>query len=111
MALDQKSKLSFASKIAKGGKPVDLRVYYSANGIKEPTETLNQRVYHNPSQSISLSFPVGRDLYDTDWVYLSFYSETGCSMMLNVMFKDGANHIIHRKRAPAELSSTEIKEF
>lgn len=41
MALDQKSKLMYSSKIAKGGKPIDLKVCYSANGIKEPTETVN----------------------------------------------------------------------
>jgi hypothetical protein len=38
MAQDQKSKLIYAQKIAKGGRPVDLRVCYSGTGIKEPTE-------------------------------------------------------------------------
>jgi hypothetical protein len=66
-----------ATKIIQGTK-VDLRIAYSASGIKEPTDLHAQRVYQNPQRSVGLPFPINRDHYEGDWVYMSFYSETGC---------------------------------
>lgn len=31
---------------------------------------------------------MGREFYEGDWVYLCLYSQTGCLVQLNVLFKD-----------------------
>ena len=73
---------------ATSGRLVDLRVYYSANGIKEPTEQKNQKTYLNPVKSVALSFNPGRDRYEHEWIYVSFYSDSGCTIFCNIVWRD-----------------------
>lgn len=63
----------------KGQRNVDLRIHYSADPKNsEPTEQECFKVYHNPLRTVPLITPSGRDFYESDWVYLSFYSQVGC---------------------------------
>ena len=82
-------------KVAK--RTVDLRVYYSTT-CKEPSENQCLKTYLNPLYSVGLTTPSGRDMYDADWVYLTMYSETGCLLNLNVVFKDDQNYNLRRSK-------------
>lgn len=66
---------------------MDLRIFYSCVH-KEPTELINQKVYINPERRVILQTPQGRDSFDNEWVYLSFFSLSGCQLILSVSFKD-----------------------
>ena len=57
----------------------------------------------NPVKSIPLPYVQGRDQYDHEWVYLSFFSESGCSVKVNVVFKDGNNARARRQITNANL--------
>jgi hypothetical protein len=80
-----------------GKRAVDLRVYYSTT-VKEPSENQCLRTYLNPQYSVGLVTPAGRDIYDSEWVYLTMYSETGCLVNLTVVFKDDQNYNLRRSK-------------
>lgn len=47
--------------------------------------------------------PQGTDMYDTEWVYLSMYSESGCTLHLTLLFKDDQGHQTRkRNKGPKE---------
>jgi hypothetical protein len=89
--------------LSEGGRFVDLRINYSANNIKEPTEARNQKSFINPVKSVPLPFVHGRDHYEHNWVYLSFFSESGCSVKVSVVFKDDKNTWARRMTTMASL--------
>lgn len=51
----------------------------------------------NPEKIIQLATPPGRETYEGEWVYLTLYSQTGCSITLNVLFKDEEKGDVRRK--------------
>lgn len=78
-------------------RTVDLKVYYSTT-VKEPSENQCLKTYLNPQYSVGLVTPAGRDVYDSEWVYLTMCSETGCLVTLNVVFKDDQNYNLRRSK-------------
>ena len=72
-----------------GAKVVDLAIYYSATGTKQPTEDKNQRCFTDPLRCVPLSPPPGLEDYGhNQWVYLTLFSATGCQVRLTVTFKE-----------------------
>ena len=66
----------------------DLRVHYSsARNCREPSEQDNQWVKHRPTCEM-LKSPDGRDHFPDTHLYLSFWSESGCSVNIFVKFAD-----------------------
>lgn len=55
---------------------------------RQPSEQDCQRVINNPQFSFPIFAPIGRDTYETDWVYISILSPTGCTVTLTLVFKD-----------------------
>lgn len=47
--------------------------------------------------------PPGRDTYDTEWVYLSMFSESGCTLNMSLLFKDDQGPVRRRKQGNKEL--------
>ena len=79
----------------------DLRVYYSAEQ-KEPNE--ENAIEHVRPRKVVLSAQMGLEFYATDWVYLSFVSEKGCTVSINVSFKDDVVATANlRRETPKEL--------
>lgn len=73
---------------SKTGKAVDLRICYSNSGEREPMEGTCTRLVQNPQRSFVLVTPQGRENYDSEWVYLSMFSASGCQFTANVLFGD-----------------------
>jgi hypothetical protein len=44
-----------------------------------------------------LSTPLGREYYDGDWVYFCLNSLTGCTVHMNVLFKDEVVNDVKKK--------------
>ena len=83
-------------------KIVDLKVFYSSDQQqKEPDGQQFQKCWQNV-KAVSLLPPSGYEEYQSDWVYLSLYSVTGCSIQISVQFKDEdrPHKLINRKKIP-----------
>ena len=65
---------------------MDLKVYYSRTD-EEPNENSYDRLIHNPGKAIILSNE-GKEKFETDEVYLSLYSLTGCFVTLTLHMKE-----------------------
>jgi hypothetical protein len=65
-----------------------LRVFYSGEDkLREPNEHQSQKCYVNP-KTVPLLPAFGRDVFTSDWVYLGFYSGSGCVLGLQVKFPE-----------------------
>jgi hypothetical protein len=58
----------------------------------------------NPERSILLPTSFGKEFYDGDWIFLTFYSQTGCSLTMNVVFKD-------EERADVKKKIKEVQDY
>jgi hypothetical protein len=74
---------------------VDLKVFYSREE-EEPNESnfdkvRGDRIIHNPGKVIILTND-GKEKFDTDHVYMSLYSLTGCFVTLTLHMKEEHHH-------------------
>jgi len=75
---------------SKAQEVVDLKVFYSRTE-EEPCENSHDRVIHNPGKVIILTND-GKDKFETESVYLSLYSLTGCFVTLTLHMKEEVHH-------------------
>ncbi len=74
-------------------KQIDLKIFYSATGNVEPNEHLHQKVFVNPTKNIVLLPPPDCAIYNTNWIYLSFFSQSGCQISVTPIFEQAKTNV------------------
>mmetsp|Transcript_5663 Transcript_5663/g.4310 ORF Transcript_5663/g.4310 Transcript_5663/m.4310 type:complete len:82 (+) Transcript_5663:985-1230(+) len=64
----------------------DIKIYVSAT-TKEPTDQNFQKMFHNPGRMVTFKSQ-GSEVFEVEWVYVSFYSMFGCSLSVQVSFPE-----------------------
>jgi len=72
----------------------DLKVYLSTFH-KEPKDGMCQKLYLNPDKIMFYSS--GKEEFEADNIYISFYSLSGCSITVSVVFPDRAKNNKNKK--------------
>jgi phosphoribosylformylglycinamidine (FGAM) synthase PurS component len=99
---NQKSNMAaiFAYKVnERQGKKtlVDLQAFYSKD-VNEPTHEMCDRMWINP---VMTQLNNDKERYEQDYIYLSLYSQTGCTIECGVKFPEEKTAIDFSKRNQA----------
>lgn len=56
--------------------------------MREPHDRDSSKIFQNPTGKQKLPFAPGRDTYEQDYLFFTFYSLTGCTVSLTLAYID-----------------------